>query len=48
MISTISNAVKLDCKLYSVITNHYKFIRVCGHGKFGTVREATKIHSNKY
>lgn len=27
------------------IRNHYEFVRVVGHGKFGTVREAVKLKS---
>jgi calcium-dependent protein kinase len=39
--SEISNKSRLES-----IHNYYKFIKVIGHGQFGTVREAIKLNSN--
>lgn len=42
MSSTISNAVKLTSTLHTGIHESFEFIRVLGHGQYGTVREAVR------
>lgn len=40
--SSISNKVKLACNPHTVIHDEYEFIKVLGHGQYGTVREAVR------
>lgn len=40
--SNISNEVKLTSKIHLGIHNSFEFIRVLGHGQYGTVREAVR------
>ena len=51
VVSTISASVKLTSTLYSGIHDSFEFIKILGHGQYGTVREAIrkpKVSSQKY
>lgn len=46
-VSTISISVLLESENYLDIHEHYRFLKVIGHGQFGVVRVAVSLHNLK-